>query len=453
MVVDGNQMFNRPGPRLVDALEWLAALLHPGGGGNGGSGLQQDGMPPGFPWRPFLAPQQGGETAGAAASSACAATAAPGAAHAKALDVAHDSTRSALEAAGSGVVGVAVPRPDGAVALRAAFDSALQGLRRQKAALPADIEDAHCAACAAGSPTYPDPKTRYTVFTADHHLSRGACCGNGCRHCPFGHFNVVPRNGVTGGGKASRTAAITSPQLLLLRKEGVRPAAGAAEALPPGLPTLVTWMGDDASAAAARRVTAAGEGPCLLLVAFDASTGRIWGDSRQDVFSAMDACHALRLPMVAVPVPPASDVVCSAAAAWPLFREAPPGVDLALSWALQQAAEVVCGHSAAAQQLRGVGGSSGVSSTAPDAASSTAATAGGPHFTVSIIVSAADMSAVAPALPGWPPADASLCNRITWSHVASSLQEALSLSAKTASLQAGVRRVNVQLTPPSIQSS
>jgi ABC-type Fe3+-hydroxamate transport system substrate-binding protein len=28
MLVDGNQMFNRPGPRLVDALEWLAAWLN-----------------------------------------------------------------------------------------------------------------------------------------------------------------------------------------------------------------------------------------------------------------------------------------------------------------------------------------------------------------------------------------------------------------------------------------
>lgn len=27
-IVDGNQMFNRPGPRLVDALEWLVAVLH-----------------------------------------------------------------------------------------------------------------------------------------------------------------------------------------------------------------------------------------------------------------------------------------------------------------------------------------------------------------------------------------------------------------------------------------
>jgi ABC-type Fe3+-hydroxamate transport system substrate-binding protein len=27
-VVDGNQMFNRPGPRLVDAFEWLVGWLN-----------------------------------------------------------------------------------------------------------------------------------------------------------------------------------------------------------------------------------------------------------------------------------------------------------------------------------------------------------------------------------------------------------------------------------------
>ena len=25
----------------------------------------------------------------------------------------------------------------------------------------------------------------YLVFTAQHHLRRGSCCGNGCRHCPW----------------------------------------------------------------------------------------------------------------------------------------------------------------------------------------------------------------------------------------------------------------------------
>lgn len=28
------------------------------------------------------------------------------------------------------------------------------------------------------------------VFTAAWHLKRGSCCGNACRHCPYGHTNV-----------------------------------------------------------------------------------------------------------------------------------------------------------------------------------------------------------------------------------------------------------------------
>ena len=38
-LVDGNQMFNRPGPRLVDAFEWLVGWV------NGREEL----IPPGFP--------------------------------------------------------------------------------------------------------------------------------------------------------------------------------------------------------------------------------------------------------------------------------------------------------------------------------------------------------------------------------------------------------------------
>lgn len=39
-LVDGNQMFNRPGPRLVDAYEWLVGWL------NGVPSV----IPEGFPW-------------------------------------------------------------------------------------------------------------------------------------------------------------------------------------------------------------------------------------------------------------------------------------------------------------------------------------------------------------------------------------------------------------------
>lgn len=37
--------------------------------------------------------------------------------------------------------------------------------------------------------TYIDPATGYSVFTQAY-LKRRPCCGNGCRHCPWGHENV-----------------------------------------------------------------------------------------------------------------------------------------------------------------------------------------------------------------------------------------------------------------------
>jgi len=41
-----------------------------------------------------------------------------------------------------------------------------------------------------GKTTYIDPTTGYTVFTELAHRQRGYCCGNACRHCPYGHINV-----------------------------------------------------------------------------------------------------------------------------------------------------------------------------------------------------------------------------------------------------------------------
>jgi hypothetical protein len=30
----------------------------------------------------------------------------------------------------------------------------------------------------------------YMVLTADYHMRKGNCCGNGCLHCPFEFKNV-----------------------------------------------------------------------------------------------------------------------------------------------------------------------------------------------------------------------------------------------------------------------
>jgi hypothetical protein len=44
---------------------------------------------------------------------------------------------------------------------------------------------AHAEALARGAESYLDPRTGFVVLTADTLLERGACCGSGCRHCPY----------------------------------------------------------------------------------------------------------------------------------------------------------------------------------------------------------------------------------------------------------------------------
>ncbi len=48
-----------------------------------------------------------------------------------------------------------------------------------------DVMAAHAQAVSMGAATYRDPVTGYDVFTAAELASRGECCDNGCRHCPY----------------------------------------------------------------------------------------------------------------------------------------------------------------------------------------------------------------------------------------------------------------------------
>jgi hypothetical protein len=52
-----------------------------------------------------------------------------------------------------------------------------------------DIETRHARAVAEGKDSYVDPETGYDVFTSVYLFRRGACCGAGCRHCPFEFAN------------------------------------------------------------------------------------------------------------------------------------------------------------------------------------------------------------------------------------------------------------------------
>jgi hypothetical protein len=49
----------------------------------------------------------------------------------------------------------------------------------------ADILHRHACAVADGVPTYRDPSSGLSVFTARFLAERGWCCDSGCRHCPF----------------------------------------------------------------------------------------------------------------------------------------------------------------------------------------------------------------------------------------------------------------------------
>ena len=68
-----------------------------------------------------------------------------------------------------------------------------------------DIEDLHRHAIMNKQSTYIDPATGFTVFTELAHLKRGRCCGNMCRHCPYGWSNVQgasASSSTTSSGKA-----------------------------------------------------------------------------------------------------------------------------------------------------------------------------------------------------------------------------------------------------------
>jgi hypothetical protein len=51
---------------------------------------------------------------------------------------------------------------------------------------PDGVAEAHDAAIAAGQAGYTDPQTGLFVLTSAYLSDRGTCCGNRCRHCPYG---------------------------------------------------------------------------------------------------------------------------------------------------------------------------------------------------------------------------------------------------------------------------
>ncbi|MGA9278304.1 DUF5522 domain-containing protein [Ilumatobacter sp.] len=48
-----------------------------------------------------------------------------------------------------------------------------------------EISSRHAAAIEQNVPTYTDPASGFSVFTARFLARRAYCCASGCRHCPY----------------------------------------------------------------------------------------------------------------------------------------------------------------------------------------------------------------------------------------------------------------------------
>lgn len=140
---------------------------------------------------------------------------------------------------------------------------------------------------------YTDPVTGYMVFTEAAMRKRGACCGRGCRHCPFGHFNVkIAEN---------RTNIVKNPTLL-------PPSPGPGNLGAPALPLeVVFWSGGkDSYMAFLQRQRHCKENSIesrfVLLTTFDPVTGAV-PEQEIEISKVIDQARALDTQLMLVPLP------------------------------------------------------------------------------------------------------------------------------------------------------
>mmetsp|Transcript_43782 Transcript_43782/g.143538 ORF Transcript_43782/g.143538 Transcript_43782/m.143538 type:complete len:253 (-) Transcript_43782:240-998(-) len=150
-----------------------------------------------------------------------------------------------------------------------------------------EIASRHDAAVAAGNPTYNDPKTGYSVFTATALAARKKCCGCGCRHCPFNHAAVPVQR---------RAAKIQTPALL--RGSLVELDADA------GIDVLL-WSGGKDSLLAARALCRehGNKRRLVLLTTFDAGSRQVAHQEVQ-IDAICEQAESLDLPLVGCPLVP-----------------------------------------------------------------------------------------------------------------------------------------------------
>lgn len=148
----------------------------------------------------------------------------------------------------------------------------------------ADIDELHRAACNDGRDTYIDPVSGYQVLTSKALLKQGACCGNSCRHCPYGHINV--------GDPRLIKQSITEP--ILMNWSGKEPKID-----------VLFWSGGKDSFLALDHLLRENK-RVVLLTSFGALTNRV---SIQNIHIKNIAKQAdfLKLPLCLVPLFPNTD--------------------------------------------------------------------------------------------------------------------------------------------------
>ncbi len=148
----------------------------------------------------------------------------------------------------------------------------------------AEIDRLHLAACNAGRDTYIDPASGYQVLTSKTLLKQGTCCGNSCRHCPYGHINVSDPNLVK--------QSFSAPALMNW--------SGKDESI-----DVLFWSGGKDSLLALQHLLAEKK-KVVLLTSFGALTSRV---SIQNIHIKNIAKQAefLKLPLCLVPLFPNTD--------------------------------------------------------------------------------------------------------------------------------------------------
>ena len=239
VLVDGSAHFNRPGPRLVDALEWMAWVMR------ATPARLREGTDI-FPAVEWAAHVLSPETTGAGAEPA-----------------ADTSAETAPKQ----------PRTREAAPPR----------------LPPDIEEIHAAACARGENHYTDPRTGLLVFTELASVNRGVCCGRGCRHCAYGHFNVK-----AGTRTATATPEIKRPTFLRYGPGAKEKKPSLQQASTPEL-TVLFFSGGKDSYLAWRRL----QHPVVLLTTVQ---GDEVPEQRITLKEIFNAARALRSDLMVVPL-------------------------------------------------------------------------------------------------------------------------------------------------------